>query len=132
MLLTAFHDEGEDLNQYDNILKIASSLNIQALCANPDNIILNQNKKRYCAGFFATKYESFGGKVKYFGKPHTDIYVELAKRISNFEHKKTLMVGDTIDTDIKGANDYGIHSALVLTGNTHLALEIRTLTLMKP
>ena len=28
-----------------------------------------------------------------------------------------LMVGDTIETDILGASDFGIDSALVLTGN---------------
>lgn len=129
ILLTAYLDEDEDLNQYDNLLKEAASNNLMAICANPDKIVINGNKNRYCAGIFAEKYEKIGGKVHYYGKPHPEIYKIAFQRLQplGIQNKnKILMIGDTIDTDIAGAKIAGIHSALVLSGNTSILLQGNT------
>lgn len=47
------------------------------------------------------------------GKPHPAIYQEAFRRSGTMD---MVMIGDQIETDIKGANDFGIASALINTG----------------
>jgi HAD superfamily hydrolase (TIGR01450 family) len=51
------------------------------------------------------------------GKPAAPIFVEAVRR-ARVEPSEMVMVGDQLDVDIKGANDFGIPSALVSTGLT--------------
>jgi HAD superfamily hydrolase (TIGR01459 family) len=121
VLLTAYMDEGEDLHQYDDFLKKAQSLKLPFICANPDKEISNGPKLRYCAGVIAEKYEKLGGTVYYYGKPHPAIYEtaqQILKEQGIIDKSKLLMIGDTLETDILGARNVGIDSALVLEGNT--------------
>ena len=57
-----------------------------------------------------------------FGKPDTMMFSHAfaCAHANNPDLKKSevLMVGDTLDTDILGANTFGIDTALVLSGNT--------------
>lgn len=64
-------------------------------------------------GFYYEKF--FKGKVLYFGKPFKEIF-DFAKKVSSSENDKILMIGDTLWTDILGAHNAGIDSALVMTG----------------
>ena len=54
-------------------------------------------------------------KLKFdrLGKPNAAIFEE-AVRISGTSHM--VMIGDQLDTDIRGANAFGLDSALFLTG----------------
>ena len=47
------------------------------------------------------------------GKPHPAIYQEAHRRSGSMD---MVMIGDTPDTDIRGANNFGIASALIGTG----------------
>ena len=47
------------------------------------------------------------------GKPHAAIYEEAYRRSGTMD---MVMIGDTPDTDIRGANNFGIASALIGTG----------------
>ena len=49
------------------------------------------------------------------GKP-SPLFFQAALRSMDLEAKETLVIGDDLHTDIKGANDTGIRSALVGTG----------------
>lgn len=121
ILLTAHMTEHENLEKFDDILKQAANLNIPIICTNPDQVATHGNTNIYCAGFLANKYEKLGGKVEYYGKPHLPIYNTAFDRLLTqgiFNKKRILMIGDTLATDILGAKNAGIDSALVLTGNT--------------
>lgn len=121
LLLTPYLDSGEDLEQFQDLFKQAIKNQMTALCANPDVQVINGESFRYCAGYFAQQYSNLGGDVQYFGKPHKNIYQFALKQLNkNIPLNRILMVGDTIDTDILGAHQAGIHSALVLTGNSTL------------
>ena len=41
-------------------------------------------------------------EVIYFGKPHKEVYLSCLKK-----NQKTLVIGDNLKTDIKGANNMG-------------------------
>jgi ribonucleotide monophosphatase NagD (HAD superfamily) len=47
------------------------------------------------------------------------MYQHIFKVSGAISKNRILMVGDTFETDILGAQNSGIDSALVLTGNTH-------------
>ncbi|WP_271629138.1 HAD-IIA family hydrolase [Caldicellulosiruptor sp. DIB 104C] len=57
-------------------------------------------------------------KPLYIGKP-SSIIVEVISRFKNVEKSKMAMIGDRLYTDIKMANDNGMISILVLSGETN-------------
>ncbi len=63
------------------------------------------------------------------GKPHPAIFQSALKSLG-VEPGETLMVGDRLETDIKGAAALGIHTAAVLTGIT--SRKEMTLSIIKP
>ena len=44
------------------------------ICTNPDLIVDRGDVREFCAGSLAKIFEKLGGEVKYFGKPHPEIY----------------------------------------------------------
>ena len=92
------------------------SLSLKMICVNPDLEIIRGKKKEICAGALALQYEKLGGKVKYFGKPYKKIYQKTLEKIKVKNKKKIIAIGDSLRTDILGANNFGIDSALVLSG----------------
>ena len=87
------------------------------VCANPDcRAFENQYEEPVVRqGSVAEVYEKLGGKVTYFGKPYQNIY-DFAFINEPVERSRMLMVGDTLETDIKGGRDYGMKTALTQTG----------------
>ncbi len=120
VLLSIFRDGHENRAEFDDILAEIAKRKIITICANPDTTIPLQGSVRYCAGYFASKIEQHGGKVIYTGKPHPQIYEELLTTVPEMDKNRILMIGDTFETDILGARNCGIHSALVMTGNASL------------
>ncbi len=119
LLLTLYRDEHENINEYDDLLKeAAKNKELLTICANPDTIVPNKGVQRYCAGYFAEIFEKAGGEVMYTGKPKREIYDKILQRYPNIPKNRILMIGDTFDTDILGAQTVGINAALVLTGNS--------------
>ena len=62
-------------------------------------------------------------KVKYFGKPHIEIYeyilTELNKDDPKIEKKDLLAIGDSFSTDILGANNFNIDALFIKSGIHH-------------
>jgi len=119
LLLSLYRDDHEDINEFNQILKQAAlKKDLLTLCSNPDTTIPKHGTIRYCAGYFAEIIEKFGGEVVYTGKPKEVIYNFALQKQQHIKKDRILMVGDTFETDILGANKVGIHSALVLSGNS--------------
>lgn len=95
----------------------AKKNNLPMICVNPDMIVVRQSgQKMICAGTLAREYEKIGGEVFYYGKPFSAVYEMVCEIFGNPEKTKILAVGDGLETDIKGANDFGIDSLLVTGG----------------
>lgn len=116
LIIGTYSEENEDKEVHRGILERAASLGLPAICTNPDKVVPHENTKRYCAGYFSEHYEKLGGNVAYFGKPHMGIFTEALGRLA-IPTEKILMVGDTLETDIQGAYNANLDSALMLTGN---------------
>jgi len=92
--------------------------NLPMVCANPDRFAHEGKPARAVVrqGSIAQMYEEMGGEVFYIGKPYEKVYSialdEFRKRgIAGLG--EILMIGDTPETDIRGARLLGISSALV-------------------
>ena len=103
---------------YVPILKKALDLNLIMFCANPDFVTVEKNNTSnvFCMGTIADLYEHMGGKVIILGKPNKEIYIESTKKISGLNLSRTIAIGDSLDHDILGANNFGIDSVLISSG----------------
>ena len=81
------------------------------VCTNPDLIVHRGGEEEYCAGKIAEIFENLGGQVIYFGKPHKEVYLSCLKK-----DEKTLIIGDNLKTDIKGANNMRLDSIFITDG----------------
>jgi len=109
-------NEGEVVKRYIKVLNKAAKMSLLMICVNPDLEIIRGKSKEICAGALALKYKKMGGKVKYFGKPYAGIYEKTMRKGRIRNKNKILAVGDSLRTDILGANNFQIDSALVLSG----------------
>ncbi|MBS0635034.1 MAG: TIGR01459 family HAD-type hydrolase [Verrucomicrobia bacterium] len=97
--------------------------NLPMLCANPDRFAHAGKPPRpvVTQGSIAKLYEEMGGKVYYIGKPYTTAYQYAMRAFAQYnilDPQSILMVGDTPETDIRGALNAGMDSALITqTGN---------------
>jgi HAD superfamily hydrolase (TIGR01459 family) len=115
------HINGEDQTNSDVFrekIKAISRYGLPLVCANPDLFAQEGNPPQLVVrqGSIAAIYEELGGTVFYIGKPSCLIYTMAMDLFSKHTISKTtdvIMVGDTPETDIRGANAFGMPSALV-------------------
>lgn len=110
-----FDDENDNVSDYDNIFKSAIAHDLTLVCANPDLTVMRGTKMILCAGSLAQRYEQLGGHVELHGKPYPDAYVA-CRALSSSQNVRMLAVGDSLRTDIAGANKAEIDSALIAGG----------------
>ncbi len=109
----------ETVEDYLAPLAIAREQELPMVCANPDLVVLRAGREIVCAGAFAQRYIAMGGKVAYRGKPDSAIY-ELALKQLGVDRARVAVVGDALETDVKGACSVGLAS-LWCTGGIHAA-----------
>jgi len=105
-----FDDHQEDLKYYKDLLE--RHINKKMICTNPDLIVDRGEIREFCAGSVAMVFEKIDGEVVYFGKPYPEVY----NQSINNNNKKILVIGDNLNTDIRGANLLNYDSLLVSNG----------------
>ena len=117
MIVTGFDNDDSTMAEKQHYLDEAIKLDMPLICANPDLIVVRKSgKEALCAGVIAKKYEDMGGKVLSFGKPHRPIYEQAMELAGNPDKSRVAAIGDSLITDILGANDFGIASYLIPGG----------------
>jgi len=122
IICTGLIDEiGQNISDYQRLFENWIGNKKIFICANPDEVVSRGDKIEFCAGALAKYYKKIGGEVKYFGKPYEAIYdFAYNQTQSQFDtvinKNKILAVGDNLKTDINGAQNFGIHSILILNG----------------
>src|SRR5882672_6214288 len=96
------------------------------LATNPDNWCpVSSEKTRPGAGATAAFLEaSTGRRAYYLGKPNGYMFHRARRKLADLalgEPEQVVMIGDTMETDIRGAFEAGMQSYLVLSGSTQLA-----------
>lgn len=103
------------LAAYQAEMDIALKNSIPMICTNPDLVANNSvGGLKICPGTLAQYYEEHGGEVVRFGKPAREIYNMCHALVP--AAKKIIGIGDSLDHDIQGANNFGVDSLFVLSG----------------
>ncbi|HXZ00256.1 MAG TPA: TIGR01459 family HAD-type hydrolase [Stellaceae bacterium] len=108
----------ETVAQYEPLLHEARARALPMVCANPDLVVVHHGRRSICAGAVAERYEALGGIVRWHGKPYPSVYATCLAALGIADRRRVLAVGDSLRTDIAGANAAGIDSVLV-TGGIH-------------
>jgi NagD protein len=95
------------------------------LATNPDNWCpVSSEKTRPGAGATAAFLEaSTGRRAYYLGKPNGYMFHQARRKLASValtEPEQVVMIGDTMETDIRGAFEAGLQSFLVLSGSTQI------------
>ena len=114
--------ESMDQVMTDLFRKIDNGENVRLILPNPDLIYPDGDGFGFASASIALLLES-ALKLRYpdrddlrftrLGKPHEAIFAEALRRSGT---RDMVMIGDQLETDIKGANDFGLDSVLVGTG----------------
>lgn len=108
-ILGSLFPAGAQAEDYAQILMDARGRNLPFICANPDKVVNIGPDLHICAGALADMYEEMGGKVVWFGKPHAPVYEQAFGQFQTVSDKSRLLaVGDSLRTDVTGANNFGI------------------------
>ena len=121
MLVCGTRDFDHTLNNYKKELNEALKYNLPLVCANPDKVVIRQNGQLItCAGILADYYHNNGGAVFRYGKPFQAMYEKSFNILKSFNTKlaldKVLVIGDSLETDILGANNNKLNSLLITNG----------------
>ena len=105
----------DSLENYKPILEELANYNPLMICSNPDKTVIRGDRFMICAGLLAEYYQKIGGKVEYYGKPYSEIY-DFTYSIMKKKNEKILVIGDSLDNDIRGANLQNLDSLLITSG----------------
>lgn len=97
----------------------------RVLVANPDIVAPRETGFSAEPGHFAHRLADVSGiEPEFFGKPFPSIFDLAFDRIGPVDRDRTLMVGDSLHTDILGAQSVGVASALVSGYGFHAGQDV--------
>jgi HAD superfamily hydrolase (TIGR01459 family) len=115
------NDEVETAEDYRPRLERMLARKLFMVCGNPDVVVERGPRLIYCAGAIADLYKAMGGEVLYAGKPYRPIYEIAYARLKNTPPlDRVLAIGDSLRTDLAGANSFGL-DFVFLTAGIHAA-----------
>ncbi|HXZ17284.1 MAG TPA: TIGR01459 family HAD-type hydrolase [Roseiarcus sp.] len=110
-------DRRDEPQDYDDRLRAMLSRRLTMLCVNPDVVVEVGDRRLYCAGALARRYELMGGRVLTFGKPQSAIYDAARAALHAGQRSvRALAIGDGAETDLAGAGRAGIDCLFVTEG----------------
>jgi HAD superfamily hydrolase (TIGR01450 family) len=93
--------------------------------ANPDLVAPRSDCLTLEPGFFAHRAREASGVVpEFYGKPYAPAFRAVLDRFSNISPEEILMVGDTLHTDILGAQNAGMKTLLVTAEGSLQGMDI--------
>ncbi len=115
------HVNGEDQTDpalFREAIKDLRKTNLPMVCPNPDHFAHEGNPPKAVVrqGSIASIYAEMGGQVFYIGKPHSKAFtiaMQNFRQLNITNCADVIMVGDTPETDIRGARGFGMSSALI-------------------
>ncbi len=109
------HRNPTDVGAFEAVLRDAARHRLPMISANPDLAVIRGGVRVLCAGSLALRYRELGGDVRSLGKPDPAIYDMVLEQL-DLPPERVLAVGDSLDTDIAGAEAVRLPSCWVLGG----------------
>ena len=104
------------LEDYLPLLESCARHGLPALCSNPDRMAPTAVGLALAPGAVARKYEELGGRVVYFGKPDPRVFDACLELLGDPPRERVVVVGDSLEHDIRGARNAGLQSILIACG----------------
>ena len=105
--------DGATLADWQGVLDQARSRDLPVYCSNPDRASPRPGGLVVSPGTLAFAYQDMGGAVTFYGKPHRPVFDALSHALGS---SRLLMVGDSLEHDIAGAQSAGWDSLLIEGG----------------
>lgn len=105
-----------NLPDFEDILAVGLSRKLPFLCVNPDRVVTVGGKTLMMPGRIAERYEQMGGEVIWIGKPYPAVYDAAMRLLGNPDRSRVAAIGDSLVTDISGAEGAGIAGIFNMTG----------------
>ncbi len=115
ILLMGLSEQARE-DDYDDVFDKAIADGIPVVCSNPDKSSPRAGGFVISPGHLADRFCARGGEVIWYGKPYVAIYHAVRRAYPNVQPNRFLMVGDSLEHDIGGAQNIGFASALVRSG----------------
>ena len=116
IILAACQEPDRDWREQIRDLTQAANRGVTIAVCNPDLEMLTPKGVRPSAGAIALELARKGAVLRYFGKPHGDIYRTALAALGNPPPLTVLAIGDSPEHDIAGAAGAGLDSVLLRTG----------------
>ncbi len=116
IILAACQEPDRNWREQIRDLTQAARRGVTIAVCNPDLEMLTPKGVRPSAGAIALELERKGAVLRYFGKPHRDIYHTALAALGNPPPMTVLAIGDSPEHDIAGAAGAGLDSLLLRTG----------------
>ena len=108
--------DGTRPEAYDDVFRIAIEQKTPLLCSNPDKTSPRASGLVMSPGALADRFQEMGGEVLWYGKPNAHIYLAVQRSFPEVRCERFLMVGDSLEHDIAGAQKMGFASAFIRGG----------------
>ncbi len=118
ILNTGILNDHDVVETYRTFLDEGLRRNLPMICANPDLIVMRGDDMEICAGALALDYEQKGGNVRWHGKPHPEVYRSCFALLEGIDPSRIAAIGDSLRTDVAGAQASGI-SSIFIAGGIH-------------
>jgi HAD superfamily hydrolase (TIGR01459 family) len=118
ILNTGILNDHDVVETYRTFLDEGLRRNLPMICANPDLIVMRGDDMEICAGALALDYEQKGGNVRWHGKPHPEVYRSCFDLLEGIAPSRIAAIGDSLRTDVAGAEASGI-SSIFIAGGIH-------------
>ncbi|MBR1604691.1 MAG: TIGR01459 family HAD-type hydrolase [Alphaproteobacteria bacterium] len=106
----------DTIDTYIPLLEHASSLNMPLICVGNDTSTYHDGKIILGTGALAEQYAVLGGKIITYGKPDVKLFAYMLDNLTDIKKDKVLVIGDSLQTDIKGAKLLNVDSLLISKG----------------
>ncbi|WP_299958622.1 TIGR01459 family HAD-type hydrolase [uncultured Roseobacter sp.] len=116
LVLIVSRDPAKPIESYAPILARLADRNVPGICVNPDLKMLTSQGLIASAGQLGQMFQSLGGRLQWFGKPHPLIYDRAKERLGTVRSESVLCIGDSLQHDIAGGGAASFRTALVRTG----------------
>lgn len=116
LLVIGIETPRRSLDDYLPILREGVRRNLPMLSANSDLVRFTRAGLQPAPGALAQRYAAMGGCARGYGKPLPAIFRDCLGTLNGTDHARVLAVGDSLEHDIRGAQDAGIASLYIRGG----------------
>ena len=115
IMLMGLHD-GTAPDAFDTVFDQAREFQTPLICSNPDKTAPRAGGLVISPGILAQRYADMGGEVVWYGKPYLPMFRAVVRSFPEMSENRFLMVGDSLEHDIAGAQRAGMKSAFIRGG----------------